>query len=174
VELFFFFLFGGAALATAAYVIIAKNPINSAISLICTFLAVAGLYVLLNAHFLAIVQVVVYAGAIMVLFLFVIMLLNLAPEELGERRVNFLKLLGALLAAAILITLSRWFMSSEGPVPHGQTVIDNAAIPETWGGIRSVGEVLFAEYLLPFEMASILLLAAMVGAVLIARRGGVQ
>ena len=100
-ELFFFYLFGGAAVGTGVAVVTAKNPINSAIFLILTFLSLAGIYVLLNAHFLAVIQVLVYAGAIMVLFLFVIMLLNLNKEDLGESRVNFFKVGGVVLILVV-------------------------------------------------------------------------
>lgn len=165
-EFAFFLVFGIAAVVTAAFVVIARNPINSAIALIGTFLSLAGIYVLLNAHFMAVVQVLVYAGAIMVLFIFVIMLLNMREDELGERRVGFIKILGVVLGLALFGILASVLVD--------QTVVaetvSNQDIAAGWGGIRDVGELLFTKYLLPFEVVSILLLVAIVGAMMIAKR----
>ena len=169
-ELIFFILFGGAAVGTSAYVIIARSPINSALSLIATFLSLAGIYVLLNAHFLAVVQVLVYAGAIMVLFIFVIMLLNLRDEDLGDARFNFFKALGALLAVGLLAKLIHFFVAGPQTVPGPSTRLINSQISPEWGGIRDVGTKLFTDYLLPFEVISILLLVAMIGALMIAKK----
>jgi NADH-quinone oxidoreductase subunit J len=169
VELFFFSLFSAAALVTALTVVIAKNPINSAIGLIGTFMSLAGIYVLLNAHFMAIIQVLVYAGAIMVLFLFVIMLLNLGDDELGERRVNFFKIAGTGIATILLGAFVYWF-ASPGVMAAGAWRVDNNAIDREWGGIVSVGESLFSDYLLPFEIASVLLLVAIIGALLMSKK----
>jgi len=171
VELFFFGLFGGIAVATAAYVVIARSPVNSAVSLVGTVLSLAGIYVLLNAHFLAVIQVLVYAGAIMVLFLFVIMLLNLRDEDLGEPRVNAFKVLSVMFVGWITVVhLMRMFLSAESPTPGPATIVDNSAIAAEWGGLESVGRVLMSDYALPFEITSVLLLVAMIGALIIARR----
>ena len=170
-ELIFFILFGGVAVGTSAYVVIARSPINSALSLIATFLSLAGIYVLLNAHFLAVIQVLVYAGAIMVLFLFVIMLLNLRDEDLGDARFNFFKVLGALLSLGLLAKLIHFFVAGPSPVPGPGTRLITSNISPEWGGINSVGTKLFTDYLLPFEVISILLLVAMIGALMIAKKG---
>ena len=169
-ELIFFILFGGVAVGTALYVVIARNPINSALSLIVTFLSLAGIYVLLNAHFLAVIQVLVYAGAIMVLFIFVIMLLNLREDDLGEARFNFFKVLGVVLSVGIFAKLAHFFVAGPNAAPGPATQIVNGRIDPSWGGIEQVGDSLFNNYLLPFEVASILLLVAMIGAVLISKR----
>ena len=169
-EAFFFVLFGGMAVCTAAYVVAARNPINSALSLIVTFLSLSGIYVMLNAHFLAVVQVLVYAGAIMVLFLFVIMLLNLREEDLGEARLNFFKVLGSIIGLGLLAKLVHLFTTGPNPVPGPQTQLIQANISPEWGGLREVGTLLFTDYLLAFEVVSILLLAAMVGALLISKK----
>lgn len=169
-ELVFFVLFGALAVATAAGVVLSRSPINSAISLVGSILALAGIYVLLNAHFMAVVQVLVYAGAILVLFLFVIMLLNLRDEDLGEARINFFKVLGTGIGLLIMMQLFRFFTGGPNTVPGPHTRVVNANISPEWGGIEAVGRTLFSDYLLPFEIASILLLAAMIGALVIAQK----
>ena len=171
-ELFFFYLFGGAAVGTGVAVVTAKNPINSAIFLILTFLSLAGIYVLLNAHFLAVIQVLVYAGAIMVLFLFVIMLLNLNKEDLGESRVNFFKVGGVVLILVVAGKLIQLVLAADRPLGGADRRVITSRIDPEWGGLQHVGRTLFQDYLLPFEVASILLLAAMIGALLIARKRG--
>ncbi len=169
-ELIFYFVFGGIAVACAAGVVIARNPVNSAINLVGMVLALAGVYVLLNAHFMAVIQVLVYGGAILVLFLFVIMLLNLSDEELGLPRLNFFKVLGSLLVLFLFAQLATLITSASGQVPGPSTRVDNAAISPEWGGLEAVGRVLLSDYMLPFEIASVLLLVAMIGALLIARK----
>lgn len=159
-----FYLLAAATLGSAALVIAARNPINSAMSLVATFFFLAGLYAQLLAHAIAVLQVLVYAGAIMVLFLFVIMLLSLT--DLGEpvRRVTFPRVVGAAAAAGLLLVLvaavSRWQASSVESLPSGS---------KAFGTLEAVGGLLYARWILPFEVVSLLLLVAMIGAVVVAK-----
>jgi NADH-quinone oxidoreductase subunit J len=159
---FFFFVFGGAAAVLGVLVISLKNPVHAAVALVANLFAIAALFALQDAHFLAALQVLVYAGAIMVLILFVIMLLNLKDEELGAPKVTAPKIIGgvaAALAAFALVTVISAVKTTEP-----------AAIPADFGTVKSIGRMIFSTYLLPFETASILLLAAILGAVGIAKK----
>ncbi|MBN1944624.1 MAG: NADH-quinone oxidoreductase subunit J [Bradymonadales bacterium] len=165
-----FILFALVSVISALYVVVAKNPINSAIALVISLVGVACLYVQLEAHFLAIIQVLIYAGAIMVLFLFVIMLLNLTPEQLGSRQVTAGRVASTVLVgglAVALVALIAW-----GGVPRPAVSGTGGSEELTWAGgtVAAVGGSLFSDYLLPFEIASVLLLVAIVGAVVIAKR----
>ena len=159
-----FALLAAGTLGSAVLVIAARNPINSAMSLVATFFFLAGLYAQLLAHTIAVLQVLVYAGAIMVLFLFVIMLLSLT--DLGEpaRRVTFPRVVGGAAAAGLLLVLvaavSRWQASAVETLPPGG---------RAFGTLEAVGAVLYARWILPFEAVSLLLLVAMVGAVVVAK-----
>lgn len=151
-------------------VIVLKSPVHAALSLLWTFLMVAALFVLRHAEFLAAVQVLVYAGGIMVLFLFVIMLVNvrgIRPDaaflsQLAPLAVVAGVLVGALLAFVILIGV---FAASPGDVTALQQVGD-----ETPGNTEAVGMVLYTRYLVPFEVVSVVLLVAMIGAIIFGRR----
>ena len=166
-EVVAFYLLGAVAIAASLLVIAQRNPIYSVLLLIASFGALSGLYVLLDAPFVAAIQIIVYAGAIMVLFLFVVMLLN-APHEDTEYDERVHPLLrpgpmrvGALLALALAAELG-WVLSRSG---------DTGAFPG--GAVTSVaviGRSLFTDYAFPFEVTSILILVAMVGAVILARR----
>jgi NADH-quinone oxidoreductase subunit J len=162
-----FIIFAGLALGCAFNVVWQRNPLYSAISLVGVFLALAGLYVLLASPFIAAVQVIVYAGAIMVLFVFVIMLLNVTEEEQRSLRLRYLIPLaggmGFILLLETVFMLTRVGKNMEG--------LPNAA-QSAAGLTESVGAGLFTTYLLPFEITSLLLLMAMVGAMTLARRGG--
>ena len=137
-----------------------RNPVTSAMFLVLTIVSLAGLFVLLHAFFLAAVQVLVYAGAVMVLFLFVIMLLDLRAEE--RRRFKILAGIGGLTSAgAILIIFMRSLLSA----PLGA-----ADAPSVEGGTLDLGKLLFTQYVLPFEIVSVLLLVAMVGVVLLSKK----
>jgi len=167
-----FFVFGGVAVAAALLMILHRNPVYSAILLIVTLFALAGFYVMLNAPFVAAVHLIVYAGAIMVLFLFVIMLLNLqkdAPREGGKfvRRV-----LGAALTLAFLGELVALFAFkfSDQANATPPTVPPTGAGEVLVGSTRAIGAELFTTYLLPFEIASVVLLVAMIGAVILGKR----
>ena len=149
-----------------------RNPIYSVLLLIASFGALAGLYVLLDAPFVAVTQIIVYAGAIMVLFLFVVMLLNVPLEEPIDverlRESQGARWFGAALAALLLIELGWALARTPGfggaaPVPDPETA-------ELISSVRHVGQVLYRDYAFAFEVTSILILVAMVGAVLLARR----
>ena len=140
-----------------------RNLISAVMSLVATFFGLAGLYATLSAHFLAAIQVLVYAGAIMVLFVFVVMSVGHRDrEELGFGRGRLSKGLGIVAVAILLMRLIPLLKTAKlGPA---------ATVPDGFGDVRSVGKLLFNEYLLPFEAISILLLVAIVGAVMITRR----
>ena len=164
-EQILFILFGAVSLIGAIAVISFRHPIYSALSLIVTFFAQAGLFVLLGAHFVAAVQVIVYAGAIMVLFLFVIMLLNLgtlsAKGAIGTKLKGFAIILGILLAAeGIYIAVNAL----------NDTAVASAEPAATTTTTYDIGELLFSKYLLPFEVTSLILLAALIGVIVLVKR----
>ena len=160
-ELVLFWVFAIPLLASAAGVVAARNPVYAAMSLVSAFFWLAGIYVLLTAHLLAFVQVIVYAGAIMVLFLFVVMLLSLSDAELGLEKLTALKFVG-IVGAAGLLTLLVTAVVQGAPPGMRQVGAD-------FGTVRAVGKLLFTQYLLPFEATSVLLLVAIVGAVVVAK-----
>jgi NADH-quinone oxidoreductase subunit J len=159
-SIFYFIAF--LSILFAVLVITAKNPVHSVLYLILTFFTITIHYILLNAQFLAIVNFIVYMGAIMVLFLFVLMLLNLNVES-EPAKSNIVKIVGVIAGCCLLATLfgSLKLASASNPV-----IITNPGL----GLVKNLGKVLFTEFLLPFEISSILLLSAMVGAVLLAKR----
>ena len=159
-----FYIFGGVAVLAAFLMIISWNPIAAVLNMILVMFCLAGLFAMLNAHFIAVIQILVYAGAIMVLFMFIIMLLNLRGNEpiWKSRDWNIaLSFIGFLLAVGAFIKLSGTLKSSG--------LHQTMHVEEDFGTIAMVGEILFTDYLLPFEIASILLLVAMVGAVILAK-----
>lgn len=161
-----FILFAGMAIGCAISVVAQRNPLYSAISLIGVFISLACLYVTLAAPFIAAVQVIVYAGAIMVLVVFVIMLLNVEEEERRPLRLQTLVPIAVALAAVFFAeTAFIIFFVQQSPATP------NAGISDV-GLTSSIGSGLFTTYLLPFEITSILLLMAVVGAMTLARRGG--
>jgi NADH-quinone oxidoreductase subunit J len=162
-----FYLFGAIAIAASLLVIGQRNPIYSVLLLIASFGALSGLYVLLEAPFVAVIQIIVYAGAIMVLFLFVVMLLNAPQEETDyDERVHPLLRPGPMrfgVALALALVVELWWALGRGG--------DSGTFPA--GAVTSVtaiGRSLFTDYAFPFEVTSILILVAMVGAVVLARR----
>jgi NADH-quinone oxidoreductase subunit J len=162
-----FYIFGALAIAASLLVIAQRNPIYSVLLLIASFGALSGLYVLLDAPFVAVIQIIVYAGAIMVLFLFVVMLLN-APQEETEHDVRVHPLLrpgpmrfGAALALLFAIELIWALMSN-----HTAGGFDRAPVTS----VAAIGRSLFTTYAFQFEVTSVLILVAMLGAVLLARR----
>lgn len=160
-ELVLFWVFAIPLIASAAGVIAARSPIHAAMSLVSAFFWLAGIYVLLTAHLLAFVQIIVYAGAIMVLFLFVVMLLSLSDAELGVEKITAVKVVGIVATASLLAILVTAVLQG---TPGGIR-----SVSADFGTVRAVGKVLFTQYLLPFEATSVLLLVAIVGAVVVAK-----
>jgi NADH-quinone oxidoreductase subunit J len=163
-ETLFFLLFAVVAIFSGLMVIMQKNPISSVLFLILALFATAALYVLLMAPFIAAIQIIVYAGAIMVLFLFVIMLLNL--NRITEAGPVALKVLGIIVAGGMLVLTAVILRSIAIPADSGFF----RGSPEGFGSVENVGRSLFTTYLLPFEIASFLLLAAIIGAVVLAKK----
>lgn len=164
-QLFFFYFVALIALISGFCVISCKNPINSAISLVMTFFCLAIFYVMLHAPFMAAVQVMVYAGAIMVLIIFVMMLLNQGSEVISRYRhaVVGAFIAGVLMLAQIVAIIKQGGVSSAvGPI--------SPEVVESVGHTELIGMAMFTDFLLPFEIASILLLVAIVGAVVLAKR----
>jgi NADH-quinone oxidoreductase subunit J len=159
-----FYLFSGLTLLCALLVVanpFSRNPVTSAMFLVLTIASLAGIFILLHAFFLAAVQVLVYAGAVMVLFLFVIMLLDLKEEQ--RRRVRkFGVVTGVISVVAITVVFAKTFLSSQLRFPAPRSTAP--------GGTQPLGELLFTQYLLPFEVVSILLLVAMIGAILLSKK----
>jgi NADH-quinone oxidoreductase subunit J len=160
-EVVIFWIFAVPLVVTALGVLLARNPVYAAMNLVAAFFFMAGIYVLLTAHLIAFLQILVYAGAVMVLFLFVIMLLNIGEEHLVRERKKAMQYLGVLGAVALLAVLA----SAIARVQDGAM----RAVDGTFGTVKAVGAVLFTEYLLPFEATSLLLLVAIVGAVVVAK-----
>ena len=164
-ETLLFYLFAGVAVACGFLVVanpFSRNPVTSAMCLVLTMIALAGIFVLLHAYFLAAVQVLVYAGAVMVLFLFVIMLLDLKEEE--QRRAGGIRRglawVGAVAFGALLM----------GVVIDARSMAINRAAPQLEGGAKPLGELLFSAYVLPFEIMSLLLLVGMIGVVILSKK----
>ncbi|HEU4683138.1 MAG TPA: NADH-quinone oxidoreductase subunit J [Nitrospira sp.] len=162
-EHFFFFYFAVIIAATSILVVALRNPIYSALSLLIMFFHVAGLYVTLHAEFLAAVQVIVYAGAILVLYLFVVMLLNMKQDERYHRQWPAAAVTGFLLLAEGAVVS---MIKGRSAPPAG----DAAAEAGGPGNTEALGDVLYSTYLYPFEVASLLLLVAMIGAIILAKR----
>ena len=165
-ETLLFWLLAVIALTAAASMIIQRNPVHSALFLIITLLSLAGLFLLLGAHFLAAIQVIVYAGAIMVLFLFVIMLLDIRRTEAAPSRVKLQKSLGVLLG--VIFFLETLLVLRSG-------VINDLAVAETpppadFGTAMALGRALFASYFLPLQLAAVLLFVALIGAIVLSKR----
>jgi NADH-quinone oxidoreductase subunit J len=160
----FFFYFAGVIVLTAILVVAFRNPVYSALSLLILFFHVAGLYVTLHAEFLAAVQIIVYAGAILVLYLFVVMLLNVKREERYHDQVQ----LGGLLGLTIFTELLLLFIQRSGQAAPPEAA--SAGNPDAAGNTESIGEILYSTYLFPFEVASLILLVAMIGAIVLAKR----
>ena len=164
-----FFLFATIAVVAALNVILQRNPIYCAIGLIVTLCSLAGLFLTLSAQFIAAIQIIVYAGAIMVLFVFTIMLLNVRSEEAKVDRQKFLRWLAVPLFLALLGEVYYVVRTVNNPPP--QIPATGTAPPvEILGTVESIGREMFTSYLLPFEATSVLILMAIVGAMLLARR----
>jgi NADH-quinone oxidoreductase subunit J len=162
-DIFFFLIFAAIALICAVNVVLQRHPISSALSLIGVMGSIAVLYLLLGAEFIAMAQIIVYAGAVMVLFIFVIMLLN-AGAEVRRGRSWTVQLLGIPALAAFVALIC--FFVERGFANAGYVKFGNF----TGGSAQSVGYALFTTYLLPFEVTSVLILVAILGAIVLARK----
>jgi NADH-quinone oxidoreductase subunit J len=160
-ELIVFWVLAVPLIVAAVGVVASRNPVNSAMCLVAAFFFLAGIYVVLVAHLVAFLQVLVYAGAIMVVFLFVIMLLALHDEDLKEARLKAMQWAGIAAAAGVVTVLAQ-AVESAGALPW-------KTVGQDFGTVRAVGRLLFTQYLLPFEATSVLLLVAIVGAVVVAK-----
>ena len=160
---FLFWILTILTLGSALMVIFSKNPVHSILWLIVTFFSISGHYVLLNAQFLAIVNIIVYAGAIMVLFLFVVMLMNLNMPAAPLKK-KWLKFAGVLSGGSLMLVLIAALKDTESM--RREVLMQTGDI----GLINSLGMVLFKDYILPFEISSVLFLSAMVGAVVIGKK----
>lgn len=155
-----FYVFSFMAIFSSLLMIFARKPVYSVIFLIITFIAISGIYILLNAQFLAIVNIIVYSGAVMVLFLFVLMMLNLNNESEPDKKIP-VKLLAIITGAMLLFTLTIALIKAEHtPIAPLSDI----------GLVEKLGKELFTTYVVPFEISSILFIAAMVGAVKLALR----
>ena len=163
-EILFWFL-SVLALGSAIMVVASKSPVHSILFLILTFFAISGHYILLNAQFLAIVNIIVYAGAIMVLFLFVVMLMNLNAESEPPQKNKYLLYGGTIAGASLLLVLVAALKQS---AIGGMIETNNGST----GLIENLGKLLFTDYVFPFEISSVLFLSAMIGAVVISKREG--
>jgi|ERR1051326_572734 NADH-quinone oxidoreductase subunit J len=160
-ELIFFVFVALVAVFSALIMITRSHPVQSVLFLIVNFFCLAVLYLLLHAQFIAIIQILVYAGAIMVLFLFVIMLLNLGDENRTWERMSVRKIVAYALAIMVLVEIIVGIgITSRSPLPPAAEI----------GTVESIGKALYSQYLFPFEVTSMLLLAAMVGVVVLAKK----
>lgn len=162
-----FLLAGFVALVSAILVFTQKNPVASVVFLIVTMASQAVLFLLLNAPFVAALQVIVYAGAIMVLFLFVVMLLNLGRDDFGPEKRKFIRPLAVVFAATLVFEVLAIYQA--GLVDYGR-IVRHPDFGAEFGTVKGVGLLLFTRYLYPFEITSVLLLAALVGTVILAKR----
>jgi NADH-quinone oxidoreductase subunit J len=161
-QLALFYLFGGIAVVSAiAMVVNVRNTVAAAMSLVITMVALAAVYVLLEAQLVAVIQIMVYAGAIVVLFLFVVMLLNLRRDEFPPVRQRIMRVLAVGVGVGVLFQFLRLL---PGSLPEAAT------LPPGFGGYEVAGRALYSDFVLPFEVTSLLLLSAIVGAVVLAKR----
>ena len=159
-----FYVFAALTLLCAVLVVanpFSRNPVTSAMFLVLTIISMAGLFVLLHAFFLAAVQIIVYAGAVIVLFLFVIMLLDLKEEQ--RRKIKFFGIAGGLISVGAIVAISLKALKTTNPGA-------NLPAPQLEGGTNTLGQLLFKQYVLPFEVVSVLLLVAMVGVILLSKK----
>ncbi len=161
-EKIIFLAFAIPLVAAAIGVVVARSPMYAAMSLVAAFFLLAGIYVLLNAHLIAFMQILVYAGAVMVLFLFVIMLLSLGEGHQEVERLKQIQWLGFVLGGGGLMALLAW-------ISREVAGAEMATVGPDFGTVKAVGRALFTTYLLPFEATSLLLTVAIVGAVVVAK-----
>ncbi len=163
-EIFFYYL-AAASVASALLAVTRRNPVHSMLWVLALFMHVAGIFLLVGAEFLAAVQVIVYAGAILVFYLFVYMLLDLPQEQAGARFGAQWPIAGA---AGVLFGALAWYASAHGLVPAVAEPVAGLAPPR--GSLSAIGTAIFTQFALPFEVVSLLLLAAIIGTIVIARR----
>jgi NADH-quinone oxidoreductase subunit J len=163
-----FYLFAGLAIGGAVGVVMAKSPVGSLLFMVTTLAAMAGTFVLLEAHFLAAIQIIVYAGAIMVLFLFVIMLLNLGHDYRKDLKGGAFAILSFGVIGLIAGLLARQLGASGSAAGPGAAAIDAAIVEH--GALGVIARPLYTTYVVPFEITGILLLVAIVGALVLAKR----
>ena len=157
--------FSVVAVASAIIMITRRNPVNSALWLVLNFFCVSAIYLLLRAQFIAIIQVLVYAGAIMVLFLFVIMLLNLQDESKLSEQFSYKKISAIILSLLLFSSLTiTTFFAYSGKFPSISPVAENI------GTVKAAGKELYTVYSFPFEAVSFILLAAIIGAIILAKK----
>ncbi len=166
-EAYLFYIVATIAVIAGVYLIFEKNPVFSALYLIQTMVCIAVLYILLEAQFIAAVQIIVYAGAIMVLFLFVIMLLNVSASEESKNALPFQRIPAIVMGIVLLVSIGLILKSK---LPQGKQGEYTSAYVNTIGNTKLIGNLLFTDYLLPFEVTSILLFVAAIGAIMLAKR----
>lgn len=165
-----FYLFAGLAIACSLLVVFKKNPVSSAFSLVLVFAAFAGIYANLSAHLVAALQILVYAGAIMVLFIFVIMLLNADEPSFDMRRSHPIIKMFVGIFCVVLLGFFIWAQKHSEISALKPGMFTVAAVEAAGGNSKVVSQLMFSKYILPFELTSVLLLAGIVGAVAIAKR----
>jgi NADH-quinone oxidoreductase subunit J len=163
---YIFWILAVSSVISALAVVLTRHPVRSVLFLVVTFFCISGQYILMNAQFLAVVNIIVYAGAIMVLFLFVLMLLNLSKETEPQKS-NVIQFIAVICAGMLLITL----IAALRDASAAQDVVNDI---QRIGLVKELGRKLFSDYVIPFEVSSILFIAAMVGAVLLGKREPVQ
>ncbi len=164
-ELIIFYLTAAVAIVSAFFVVRSRNPVNSALNLVTTFICLAVLYVMLEAPFMAAIQIMVYAGAIMVLIIFVIMLLNLGIAT--KSRYTHALPAGGILSVLMLLVAGYFVRHGEATATGGEITSE---VINSIGHTELIGRAMFVDFLLPFEIASILLLVAIIGAVVLSKR----
>jgi len=165
-----FYAFAAIAIAAAIGVVVARSPVGSLLFMTVTLFAISGTFVLLEAHFLAAVQVIVYAGAIMVLFLFVIMLLNLGHEAQRDLKWGAFSLVSAAVVGGIVGLMALQFRGADASVASGAGAEAIAAASREYGVVGAIARPLYTTYVVPFEITGILLLVAIVGAIVLAKK----
>lgn len=162
-ELILFIVLSGLTLASAIGVVISRNPITSVLLLILTFFCISGHYLMMNAQFLAIVNIIVYAGAIMVLFLFVIMLMNLNSDTEPQKS-TLVQFAGVISGGCLLLVILMAFQSTGIGMEQSKTTLSDIGL------IKVLGKKLFTEFVFPFEISSVLFLSAMIGTVVLGKK----
>lgn len=165
-ETLIFIILAVIATGSAVNILVQRHPIYSALSLILTFIALAGIYIQMHAEFIAVMQIVVYTGAIMVLFVFVIMLLNVREEPVSNPSLHLIKYFGLPLSILLMVQIS--FIVVKAFSGYGISLSPSA--PDLAGNTAAIGKELYTRYLLPFEVTSILLLVAIIGAIVMAKK----